>query len=84
MSDPLADALLRALAEEGGPVSVVRLGKRLGQGASAVMRALTLMGDAVLGGSAGPGWVALQLHDGRWMAQLTEIGRQHMAQISHD
>jgi len=83
MSEDLSGALLRALVEDGAPISVPRLGKRLGVGASVVMRALTLMGDAVLGGQAGPGWVRMQHEEGRWMASLTEAGRQHCAQRSH-
>ena len=83
MSDVVMQALLQALAESAGPVSVPRLGKRLGLGASGVMRTLTLMGDAVLGGQAGPGWVQLRCDDGRWLASLTEAGRQHLAASSH-
>lgn len=83
MSDAMPEALLRALAEDGGPVSIPRLGKRLGVGASVVMRALTLMGDAVLGGQPGPGWVHMRHEEGRWVVSLTEAGRQHCAQRSH-
>ena len=45
---PLAAALLRALAQEppDRDVSLPRLGKRLGQGASVLLRQLSLMGDA--------------------------------------
>lgn len=82
MSD-VGDALLRVLAESDQPVSVPRLGKRLGLGASVVMRTLTLMGDAVLGGQAGPGWVQLRCEDERWLASLTAAGRQHLADLSH-
>ncbi len=82
MSD-VGDALLRVLAESEQPVSVPRLGKRLGLGASVVMRSLTLMGDAVLGGQAGPGWVQLRCDQGRWLASLTEAGRQHLAHTPH-
>ncbi len=82
MSD-VGDALLRVLAESDQPVSVPRLGKRLGLGASVVMRTLTLMGDAVLGGQAGPGWVQLRCEDERWLASLTEAGRQHLAELPH-
>ncbi|OEZ29983.1 hypothetical protein [Variovorax boronicumulans] len=70
-------AILRALAEapgEGG-MSLPRLGKRLGQGASVVMRQLTLMGDAALGGVRGPGWVRVVQLDDRWVAHLTDAGR---------
>ena len=75
---PLAEALLRVLVEgpvDGGGVSLPRLGKRLGQGASVLMRQLTLMGDATLGGVAGPGWVRVVQEDGRWVVHLTEAGR---------
>lgn len=82
MSD-VGEALLRVLAESAQPVSVPRLGKRLGLGASVVMRTLTLMGDAVLGGQAGPGWVQLRCEDERWLASLTEAGRQHLAELPH-
>jgi DNA-binding IclR family transcriptional regulator len=83
MSDAVAQALLRLLAESAQPVSVPRLGKRLGLGASVVMRTLTLMGDSILGGQAGPGWVQLQCDDGRWLASLTAVGRQYLAESSH-
>ena len=74
--DAFAVAVLRALAEapgEGG-MSLPRLGKRLGQGASVVMRQLTLMGDAAIGGVRGPGWVRVVQLDDRWVAHLTEAG----------
>lgn len=80
-AQPLANlpaALLRALAEEGDGVhgvSLPRLVKRLGLGASALMRELTLMSDAVLGGVRGPGWVRVEQLEGRWVAHLTEAGR---------
>ncbi|MGJ7569873.1 hypothetical protein ACSFBX_05010 [Variovorax sp. RB2P76] len=76
-ADAFAVAILRALAEapgEGG-MSLPRLGKRLGQGASVVMRQLTLMGDAAIGGVRGPGWVRVVQLDDRWVAHLTDAGR---------
>lgn len=76
-ADAFSIAVLRALAEapgEGG-MSLPRLGKRLGQGASVVMRQLTLMGDAALGGVRGPGWVRVVQLDDRWVAHLTDAGR---------
>lgn len=76
-ADAFSIAILRALAEasaEGG-MSLPRLGKRLGQGASVVMRQLTLMGDATLGGVRGPGWVRVVQQDERWVAHLTDAGR---------
>lgn len=73
---PLSQALLRALAEAppGKPVSLPRLGKQLGQGASVVMRQLTLMGDSAVGGVVGPGWVRVEQHEGGWRVSLTESG----------
>ena len=76
-ADAFSIAILRALAEapgEGG-MSLPRLGKRLGQGASVVMRQLTLMGDAALGGVRGPGWVRVVQLEDRWVAHLTDAGR---------
>ena len=76
-ADSFSIAILRALAEapgEGG-MSLPRLGKRLGQGASVVMRQLTLMGDAAIGGVRGPGWVRVVQQDERWVAHLTDAGR---------
>jgi hypothetical protein len=75
--DAFSAAILRALAEappEGG-MSLPRLGKRLGQGASVIMRQLTRMGDAAIGGIQGPGWVRVVQLDERWVAHLTEAGR---------
>ncbi len=50
-------AILRTLgdAPRDGGVSLPRLGKQLGQGASVLMRQLTLMGDATIGGRARAG-----------------------------
>ena len=76
-ADAFAVAILRALAEapgEGG-MSLPRLGKRLGQGASVLMRQLTLMGDATLAGVRGPGWVRVVQMDDRWVAHLEAPGR---------
>ncbi len=75
--DALAAAILQALAEESGGagMSLPRLGKRLGQNASVLVRALALMGDAAIGGVAGPGWTRLEQAEGRWVARLTPGGR---------
>jgi len=72
----LAAALLLALAEEGvdRQVSLPRLGKRLQQGVSVLLRELTLMGSARLGPRTGPGWVAVQQDGDRWLASLTPAG----------
>jgi FdhD protein len=67
--DAFSIAILRALAEaspEGG-MSLPRLGKRLGQGASVIMR--------------GPGWVRVVQLDERWVAHITEAGRAVLATL---
>ena len=82
-ADAFSIAILRALAEapgEGG-MSLPRLGKRLGQGASVVMRQLTLMGDAALGGVRGPGWVRVVQLDDRWVVHLEAPGRAVVAAL---
>ena len=85
-ADAFSIAILRALAEapgEGG-MSLPRLGKRLGQGASVVMRQLTLMGDAALGGVRGPGWVRVVQQNERWVAHLTDAGRAMVDSLPAD
>ncbi len=85
-ADAFAVAILRALAEapgEGG-MSLPRLGKRLGQGGSVVMRHLTLMGDAAIGGVRGPGWVRVVQLDERWVAHLTDAGRAWVEALPAD
>lgn len=85
-ADSFSIAILRALAEapgEGG-MSLPRLGKRLGQGASVVMRQLTLMGDAAIGGVRGPGWVRVVQLDDRWVAHLTDTGRAVVGSLPAD
>ena len=74
----LPAAILRELAtapSEAG-MSLPRLGKHLGLGASVLMRALSAMGHARIGGVDGPGWVRVTQVDDRWTAALTEAGRQ--------
>jgi FdhD protein len=79
--EPLALAILRVLAQSEDParadagMSLPRLGKRLGQGVSVLMRQLTLMGDAAVGGERGPGWVVVAEQGGHWTARLTDAGR---------
>ena len=76
--DDLAAAILRELAtapNEAG-MSLPRLGKHLGLGASVLMRALSGMSHARIGGVDGPGWVRVTQVDDRWTAALTEAGRQ--------
>ncbi|MET0519675.1 MAG: formate dehydrogenase accessory sulfurtransferase FdhD [Burkholderiaceae bacterium] len=72
---------LRLLAEldEGDGVALTRLGKRLGQRSSELIREYTQMSDATLGGQAGPGWVSLACDDGgRWTARLNAAGREYL------
>ncbi|WP_394787555.1 hypothetical protein [Rhodoferax sp.] len=83
MAEELNRAILAALAQETEAISLPKLGKRLGLGASVLMRALTMMGDASLGDQPGPGWVTLSLQDERWMASLTEAGRRLCADLAH-
>ena len=84
--EPLACRVLCALAQASAEVpsrqagmSLPRLGKRLGQGASVLLRELALVGDAVVGGVPGPGWVRLTQADGRWWVQLTPDGLAQLA-----
>ncbi|MCU4119818.1 hypothetical protein [Variovorax sp. N23] len=81
--DPLSHAILHALADapRDGGVSLPRLGKQLGQGASVLMRQLTLMGDATLGGVRGPGWVRVVQMDDRWVVHLEAPGRALVAAL---
>ena len=83
--EPLRLALLRALAESPAPegLSLPRLAKRFGVGASAVLRELAPLGEASIGGVAGPGWVCVARHDGdRWSARITEAGRAALAEVA--
>jgi len=80
----LAQAALQALAQAqqqgDGPLSLPRLSKQLGHSASAVLRELSFLTDAALGGGRrGPGWVRVWQEQGRWMVALTEAGRAHCA-----
>lgn len=81
--DPLSRSILLALADapRDGGVSLPRLGKQLGQGASVLMRQLTMMGDATLGGVRGPGWVRVVQLDDRWVVHLEAPGRALLAAL---
>lgn len=75
---PLALAILRELARPGlqDGLALPALSKRLGLGASAVLRELSALGDMPLGGGRrGPGWARTWQQEGRWMAALTDEGR---------
>lgn len=75
--DPLSAAILALLVDAPamGGVSLPRISKRLGLSASVLLRHLTLMGDAVIGGQQGPGWVRVLQTEDRWIVHLTEAGR---------
>ena len=76
--DPLPAAILRELAAAPGEagMSLPRLGKHLGLGASVLMRTLSAMSHARIGGVDGPGWVRVMQVDDRWTAALTAAGRE--------
>ena len=76
--DALPAAILRELATapNDAGMSLPRLGKHLGLGASVLMRALSAMSHARLGGVDGPGWVRVTQIDDRWTAALTQAGRE--------
>ncbi len=77
---PLACSILCALADTAqsplgdASMSLPRLGKRLGQSASTLVRELAGLGDAVLAGQRGPGWVRVVHSEGRWTVSLTAEG----------
>lgn len=79
----LSPALLSALAELDDPqgVSMPRLAKHLGLPGSAVLRGLHLLSGAAVGGQPGPGWVRVAQDDSRWLAWLTDAGRQQLANM---
>src|SRR6195952_1690966 len=79
--DELSAAILRELAAAPGDagMSLPRLGKHLGLGASVLMRSLSAMSHARIGGVEGPGWVRVTHLEERWNATLTESGRDFCA-----
>jgi hypothetical protein len=83
MLTDLQQTLLLTLHREAKPVSLPSLGKQLGLSGSVVMRTLATLGDAVIAGEAGPGWVRLDMADARWTASLTDAGRALFAEPFH-
>lgn len=62
---------LHELAPGGEPVALTRLAKRLDQRVSVLLRELTALSDATLGGVRGPGLVRLTCDEaGRWTVAL--------------
>lgn len=84
-AEPLACRILRTLAQEpagADGMALARLGKRLGQSASSLLRELTYLSDAELAGQAGPGWVRVLQQDGRWRVCLTAAGLEVARQLA--
>ncbi len=75
--DPFAMAILAELATSSAPggMSLPRLARKLDLGASVLLRQLSLMGDAEIGGQPGPGWVRVVQTEDRWIVHLTGAGR---------
>ena len=75
--DGLEAAALALLArlDTGDGVPLTRLAKQLDQRVSVLMRTFTHLGDARLGGVAGPGFVRMAEAEGRWRAWITPAGR---------
>jgi len=75
--DPFAMAILAELSvgHSPGGMSLPRLAKKLDLGASVLLRQLSMMGDAAIGGHSGPGWVRVVQTEDRWVVHLTDAGR---------
>jgi hypothetical protein len=75
--DPFAMAILAELEASPAPggMSLPRLAKKLDLGASVLLRQLSMMGDAAIGGQPGPGWVRVVQTEDRWVVHLTDAGR---------
>ena len=80
-SDALSGRILQALGQVAPQgMSMPRLCKQLGVGASAALRCLSALGDQPVGGVPGPGWTQLREEGGRWTVTLTAAGQQALAQ----
>ncbi len=75
-----AEALLRALAEDGGEVSLPRLCKRLGLRMSALLRLLAVLGETGIGDAPAAGYVAVRADGERQLARITDRGRAWLAE----
>ncbi|MES2070451.1 MAG: hypothetical protein V4488_08900 [Pseudomonadota bacterium] len=71
----LSAALLAELASHAEPVSTARLSKKLGVRMSSLLRCVSYLGEDVIGGQAGPGWVRLTQDGERTLLSLTDTGR---------
>ncbi|CAN5473964.1 hypothetical protein BH09PSE6_BH09PSE6_20340 [soil metagenome] len=75
--DPFVQAVLAELAEAPErTLSLPRLCKRIGVNASVMLRQLTLISDARIGSTTGPGWVRVERIEERWLVRLTQAGQQ--------
>ncbi|WP_337244880.1 hypothetical protein [Luteimonas sp. gir] len=72
----LLEALLHTLADTPGGVSLPRLCKRLGLRMSVLLRMLAYLGEDMIGGTQGLGWVRTVDDGARTLAHLTDAGRQ--------
>lgn len=78
----LTGCILQALAQTGSQgMSLPRLCKQVGVGASAAMRCLSALGTHPVGGVTGPGWTELTNDDGRWHVGLTVAGQRAFAAL---
>jgi hypothetical protein len=65
---------LHELAPGGEPVALTRLAKRLDERVSVLLRELTALSEASVGGVAGPGLVRLSCDEGgRWTVALVRV-----------
>ena len=80
---PSAEALLRALATDGGEVSLPRLCKRLDVRMSALLRLLAALGEAPVGDAAPLGYVSVRAEGERQLARITGLGRAWLARSPH-
>ncbi|WP_231118088.1 hypothetical protein [Lysobacter silvisoli] len=74
----LTEPLLAALADAPEGVSLPRLCKRLRVRMSVLLRELAWIGEAAIGGQAGPGWVRVETRGESQVAVLTERGRERL------
>lgn len=69
-------ALLNELAMSSAPVPVLRLTKRLRVRLSSLLRCVAYLGEGVIAGNPGLGWVQSHQDGDRTLLSLTEKGRE--------
>lgn len=77
----LLHALLLELAAHPEGVSTARLCKRLGLRMSVLLRTLSWIGEATIGGQPGRGWVRVGEDGARTLVRLTDAGRALLASL---